>query len=237
MTLPTSPVTAINTINSYLYFQYQDDQDLPALIASYNAMTQDYVTWFADISLPVYTGLSGALLDWIGQGVYGLPRPDLSSSRVTGRIGQLASFRNHGPIVVSPSSEINGPLPNIVNAIATTQIYVDENVVYTPDDIYQRILTWWFYKGDGDDFSISWLKRRMARFIYGIRGTDVCPPWNPGISVTFNESAVPLVQCEITLDSVLLPGIDGNVLTFLKLAIEGNVLLLPFQFSYQVTIT
>lgn len=261
MTLPTQPTTATKTINSYLYFQYQDDQDLPALISSYNAMTQGYVSWFANVSLPVYTGLNGALLDWIGAGIYGIFRPNLSSSKVTGMIGQIASVNHHGPPVTAGRLDLEtgddliteagdhfhteadpipgaivGPYPNIVNAIATTQIWVDKNDYDTPDDIYQRILTWWFYKGDGKNFTVPWLKRRLARFLYGTNGTDICPPWNPGISVTFNQATTPLPTCTIVLTQANLPGVDSNLLTFLKLALEGGVLLLPFQYQFVVTI-
>ena len=230
MTLPTASVTATKTIPSYLYFQYIDDPDLPALIASYNQQTQNYVTWFAAINLPVYTGLTGALLDWIGQAIYGLPRPSLSSSAISGMIGQIGSVKHHGAI--GPS----GPTPNIVSAISTTQIYQTQNNYDTPDDIYKRILTWWFFKGDGKNFSIPWLKRRIARFLYGTNGTNICPAWNPGISVTFNDATSPLPTCTITLTASNLTGVSSNLLTYLQVCIADGVLLLPFQFQYTVTI-
>ena len=37
--LPTSPTNVLKTIPSYLYFQYLDDQNLPALISAYNTLT------------------------------------------------------------------------------------------------------------------------------------------------------------------------------------------------------
>ena len=43
-------------IRSYLYQQYADDEDLQAFVAWFNAEGQEYVGWFASISLPVYTG-------------------------------------------------------------------------------------------------------------------------------------------------------------------------------------
>jgi hypothetical protein len=230
MSLPTAPVTVTQTIPSYLYFEYQDDQNLPALITSYNQLTQEYVTWFADVSLPVYTGLSGALLDWIGQGIYGLPRPNLSSVTILGMIGQIGSAKHHG--AVGP----NGPIPNDANSIATTQIYESSNNYTTPDDIYQRILTWWFFKGDGKDFSIPWLKRRISRFLRGTNGTNVYQAWEPGISVAFNDATSPLPTCTITLTAADFPSNYGPLLTYLQVCVSDGVLLLPFQFQYTVTI-
>ena len=40
------------------------------------------------------------------------------------------------------------------------------------DDVFKRILTWHFYKGDGKNFSVRWLKRRIWRFLQGANGTD-----------------------------------------------------------------
>jgi len=222
--LPTSPTNVLKTIPSYLYFQYLDDQNLPSLISAYNTLTQEYVDWFNDINLPIYTGLSGALLDWIGQGIYGVPRPSLSTTSVNGVIGQIGGLKYHG-------AEASGPTPNIALAIATTQAFETTTVYTTPDDIYKRVLTWLFYKGDGSNFSIPWLKRRIARFLYGVNGTDVSDPWTPNISVTFNEGTSPLPTCEIVVNNAVNP-----VATYFQLAVEDGVLSLPMRFQYSVTI-
>jgi hypothetical protein len=121
------------TIPSYVYQQYYDDSDIQAFCANYNAMAQDYVTWFFTASLPIYSMQSGQLLDWSVQGLYGIPRPTLG------------------------------------NTLAT-------------DDVYQRVVTWAFYKGDGKVFNIRWLKRRIMRFLEGINGTD------PGVNQTYQIS-------------------------------------------------
>src|SRR5262245_51754337 len=50
------------------------------------------------------------------------------------------------------------------------------------DDVYRRLLTWHFYKGDGKYASVEWLKRRIWRFCYGKNGTspeDVVDPMVP----------------------------------------------------------
>lgn len=229
MTLPTTPTSVTKTIPSYLYFEYQDDQDLPALIQSYNDMTQEYVDWFNDVNLPVYTKLNGALLDWVGQGVYGLPRPSLSSTRLNGVIGPYATVRFHGP--EGPSS----PTPDVVKGYAMTQIYQQSNVYDTPDDIYKRILTWWFYKGDGFIFSVAWLKRRIARYLYGVNGEDISMPWTPDISVTFDDSTVPQPTCNITISNTALLA-NTTVSEYFKVSVENGVLSLPFRFQYSVTL-
>lgn len=221
MSLPTSTTNITKTIPSYLYFQYQNDPDLPALINAYNAATQEYVDWFNTINLPIYTNLNGSLLDWVGQGLYGIVRPSISTTTTSNFFGQIASVRHHGP---------DGPIPNIAPGIATTQIYSTSNIIETPDDIYKRILTWWFYKGDGFDFSIPWLKRRIARFLYGIDGKDVSMPFTPTISVQFSE-ALPIPVCDITIDAT-----PDTVDTYFEAAIESGVLCTPFRFAFNVTI-
>lgn len=227
MSLPTSPTSVTKTIPSYLYFQYLDDQDLPSLIASYNTLTQEYVDWFNDVNLPIYTGLEDGLLDWVGMGVYGISRPAFSTTVYNGVIGQIASVPYQGPAA-------SGPTPNIVNAISTTQIFATSTNYETPDDIYKRVLTWFFYKGDGFDFSIPWLKKRIARFLFGVDGTDVSMPFTPTISITFDDTTVPQPTCTIAIsDSASL----GPVATYFEAAVETGVLALPFRFTYVVTLS
>ena len=227
MSLPEAPVTVTQTIPSYLYFQYIDDQNIPALITSYNDLTQDYVDWFNTVNLPVYTGLQGALLDWIGRGVYGVARPSFSTTVINGIIGQIASVPYQGP-------SSGAPTPNIANAISSTQVYATSTNFETPDDIYKRVLTWFFYKGDGFDFSIPWLKRRIARFLYGVDGKDIDSAFTPDISVMFDDATTPLPTCmiEITNSSSL-----GPIGPYFEAAVETGVLALPFRFAYTVTLS
>lgn len=220
--LPNSTTNVTGVLPSYLYFQYQNDPDLPALIDAYNELAQEYVDWFNNINLPIYTGLSGSLLDWVGQGVYGIQRPAFATESVDGVIGQLAGVKNHG---TSPLPE-----PNIALAISSTQVFKTVTSYDTPDDIYKRVLTWWFYKGDGYDFSIQWLKRRIYRFLFGAEGKDASAPFTPDISVTFTH-ATSIPVCEIVINNAINP-----IATYFELAVEQGVLCLPFRFSYSVTI-
>lgn len=151
---PAGPTGKTTTIPSYLYQQFKDDDDLQALVASHNALMQTYVDWFNQLELPVYTKLSGALLDWVGRGLYGLARPTLYSGLIS----------DVGPYATAPFNSL---------AINDYEV-VDEvtDIAVTSDDVYKRIITWHFFKGDGKHVTPQWLKRRVLRFLYGTNGTD-----------------------------------------------------------------
>jgi hypothetical protein len=51
-------------------------------------------------------------------------------------------------------------------------------VVVTNDDLYRRILTWHFFKGDGNYFSTRFMKRRVWRFLYGYNGVNPDYAWD-----------------------------------------------------------
>ncbi len=154
---PSGPTGLTATLPSYLYQQYTDDDSLQAFVIAYNQLTQEYVDWFNSINLPCYTQpqIYGLLLDWVAGGIYGIKRPVLSSGR---------------PLVVGPynTSYYNQPgaAYNIVEHVGPL------NVAVTSDDVFKRIITWHFYKGDGKYMDVRWLKRRIARFLFGANGTD-----------------------------------------------------------------
>lgn len=154
---PLGPSGLTTTLPSYLYQEYSDDDSLQAFVLAYNSMTQDYVDWFNSINLPIYTQpqISGLLLDWVAAGIYGITRPVLSSGK---------------PKVVGPYNTFyynqKGSTYNFVERIGPL------NVTATSDDVFKRIITWHFYKGDGKYLDTRWLKRRVARFLFGASGTD-----------------------------------------------------------------
>ena len=164
----TTPQSLSTVIKSYLYVQYNDDDDLQAFVAAFNQLAQTYVSWFINIGLPIYTGtqIAGLLLDWVGEGLYGTPRPSLP-------VGQL---RTIGPYGTYHFNELRFNQRKIVGA---------EVPLATSDDLYKRILTWNFYKGDGTTFSIRWLKRRIMRFLLGDAGTAPNIDQTHQVSVTF----------------------------------------------------
>jgi len=131
-------------IKSYLYQQYQDDLDLKAFVDSFNMQAQDYADWCNSINLPIYTGLSGLMLDWIGANYYGFPRPSIGVS--------------------------SGAIYNIATYNVDTFGLGSTEFIAASDDVYKRILTWKLYRDDGFFMSINWLKKRLKRFLIGTNG-------------------------------------------------------------------
>lgn len=168
---PTGPTSLQQTLPAYVYEQYYDDDNVSAFFAALNQLQQAYVDSFNSLNLPIYTGLSGALLDWVGTNLYGLPRPALSSGNV----------------------QIIGPFNSYVfNSVPFNDYEVigSNPVVATSDDTYKSILTWHFYKGDGKYFSIRWLKRRVMRFITAVDGVSQPIDNTYPVSVTFSDGTV-----------------------------------------------
>lgn len=142
---------------AYLYTEYADDSDLQAFVTSYNQITQSYLDWFNTTPIGVYTSpnIAGNLLDWVGNGVYGIERPYLSSisKKTVGGATNTASTNTAA-----------------TNSRKTIQSGTSQGVT---DDVYKRVLTWHSYLGDGRQMSVPWLKKRVARFIYGSYGADI----------------------------------------------------------------
>jgi hypothetical protein len=211
------------TLKSYLYQEYADDDDLQASRAAYNQATQTYVDWFNTVGLPFYPGLSGPLLDWVAQGVYGMTRPSFLSPAVA-----------LGPLNTVPLNAPGYPLNTFTPAAGYA----------TSNDALKRILTWNFYKGDGKRFCMRWLKRRVMRFLVGTNGLDPNPAL-PGFVVgTENTSAIGAHVASGTLTVAIsqsqLSAVGGTmpgILSVFQLAFQGGVLDLPAQFpSYVVNI-
>ena len=238
---PQAPTSLANTINSYLYQQYNDDDALQAFVMAYNAMAQTYVTAFNTLNLPVYTGgnISGALLDWVAAGLYGILRPALAS----GKNKNAGAFNTYQF--------------NTITFGHGRKIY-PTNAVVTSDYTFKRILTWLFFKGDGKVFDIRWLKRRIERFLNGVNGTNYNPDQTYRISVTFgtnNNVSIRIVNGQRKIVSGALFGrFLGNTQKFnamkstyvqypplanvllLQEAIASGALELPFQFNWTVTV-
>lgn len=239
---PSGPTTLTKTIPSYLYNEYSDDDNLQAFVTAYNQLVQEYVNWFVEIGLPIYTGdmIVGPLLDWVATGLYGYSRPSLASG-LTEVIGPYNTFV-FNEIAINSDKQI-GP----------------SNIFVTTDDIYKRCLTWHFYKGDGKVFNIRWLKRRLQRFLIGIDGTAPNVDQTYQISVTFgndNQVNINLLQgIRVITSSSIYNGFEYNTEPFnaiaseyieytpiadagiLQAAIDSGALELPFQYTYEVSIS
>jgi hypothetical protein len=164
-------VTGLTTvIPSYLYQEYSDDDDLQGFVAAQNDMQQDFVDTFNALNLPIYPGpiVSGKLLDWVGQGLYGMARPAFGSG-IPVLMGPLNTY---GPNWWFQMWDPVPPSTSITFGLNEIEVLKPEDIVITNDDVYRRILTWHFYKGDGNYFDVRWYKRRVWRFIMGVDGTS-----------------------------------------------------------------
>jgi len=155
-TEPTPAPALQTTIPAYPYQEFADDLAVAAFFESYTQISQSYLDWSNQTPLSVYTSpaISGPLLDWIGQGIYGITRP-VFSSLVTSTLAGIDAY----PINVA---DING----VIRTSSGT-------AVVASDDYYKRFMTWFLYLGDGRRFSVPWLRKRVARFLYGVNGGDI----------------------------------------------------------------
>lgn len=236
---PDGPSGLLKPIPSYLYQEYSDDSDLQAFVHSYNSMMQDIVDTFNALNLPIYTQnpVSGALLDWVGQGLYGYSRP---------------SLEYQFPTITGPynTGEYNTQIYNY------WQYLFPSDPALVSDDIYRRCLTWHFSKGDGKYFCVQWLKRRIMRFLMGTNGVNVNVDQTYQVSVTFGASkdvTIRLVLIDRTISSgalyndnsfqynVLFYGEVNTVainfpplpnMTDFANAVRAGILELPFQFIW-----
>lgn len=211
------------TILAYPYQQYADDADVQAFFAAYNAATQNIITWFASIGLPFYPGLTAPLLDWVASGLYDLERPSLTQT-VTGAVGML----NTQVLDSAPLNDFTAPTVTFYNVT---------------DDIYQRILTWNFYKGDGKRFCMKWLKRRIMRFLIGTNGLDPNPLAPSFVLGAENTQAISVTVVNdvltVTINGAYISSLvqlQPNMLQIFQAAFLGGVLDLPAQYTYACNI-
>jgi len=226
---------------SYVYSQFSDDDDIQAFKDAYNTLAQQYLDWDIQINLPVYTGplIVGLLLDWVALGLYGMKRPVLPFG-IAAKAGPYNTFA--------------------YNTLPYNAIEAPKNVhpFVTSDDVFKRCMTWALYKGDGKVFDIRWLKRRVARFLFGVNGTDPPVDQTYRISVTFGTDN----QVDINILSGFGSLINGAVYNgfayntqryngrlthfsplipiplapVFKAAMDAGVLETPFQFKFVVGI-
>ena len=200
---------------SYAFQEYADDQNIQAFFAAFNAIAQQYQDWFNQINLPIYTGspIVGPLLDWVAQGIYGLSRPAFPYG-VVSTIGPLNTWGMNTYIL--NSFTVSGAINEFV----------------TSDDVFKRIITWYFFKGDGQYFNIIWLKRRIMRFLLGTAGTD--PPIIDIYPIGVSFPGANNVTITITLTNasqITLP-----VAQLFHAGVQSGALPLPFQWSWTVVL-
>ena len=194
--------TLTTQIKSYLYQQYVGDADLQAFFTAYNQLSQENLDAMNALNLPYYADKTGNLLNLVGEGIYGEIRHALATG-VSYPIGMWNTYDYN-------QHDNNDYAINFTG-----------NAYDVSDDQYKKILQWNTFKGDGYQFTIRWLKRRIYRFFFG----DMFPNATYEISVTFSGNIV----------SINIPVTFVDAYTF-QAAVESNTLLLPFQYEFNVNI-
>jgi hypothetical protein len=205
-----SGLTCLTTFPpAYVFQQYADDDNIWAWFTAYNQIAEQYLLWFNTLNLPIYTGgiVSGALLDWVALGIYGMVRPSVTTG----------STRSLGAMATLAMSET----PMAWRTVTST-----ETLQSTTDDIFRRMMTWNLYKGDGFVFNVEWLKRRVLRFVNGPNGIS------PVIDNTFSVS----VSMSGNVFTVLVTTTYTSVVTLLNALIQSGACATPFQYSFSVSI-
>lgn len=195
----TSPLQAV--IPSYLYAEYSDDDDLQAFVATQNSLAQGYLDWFNQTPLALYTSpnITGPLLDWVLNGIYGISRPVLASSTSSNRAGYNSLAYN-------------------TIAYNARQHSQSGTATIASDDIYKRVATWNLYRGDGQVFTMGWLKNRINRFLFGANGSDYAVLDDPP-SITVSGNIFTITSFN-----------DAIYIAFQQCYANG-ALALPFQYS------
>lgn len=199
-------------IPQYLYQQYSDDDNLQAFVASFNATAQTYLDWFNQTPLGVYVNasISGPLLDWLATSIYGYARPSLNTPPV------------RGPYYGGVGYAITGA--QSISRIERTASGGTSRAV--TDDYYKRALTWHLYAGDGKQMSLAWMKKRIARFLYGQNGVDISVDMLQNVGITFPATS--------TLMITIPAGASSTI--FQTLLLSGY-LAVPFQVKFEVTVS
>lgn len=197
-------------IPAYPFVQYNDDENVVAFFNAYNTLAQQYLDALNGLALPCWTSpeVTGYLLDWIAQGIYGQLRPAVQLSQTQTEKGDYNTIEYN----MIPYACISN--------------YVAGQYAFLSDDLFKRILTWNFYKGDGFQFSVPWLKRRVARFIHGKDGLD------PPLQQTFDVSIKPSSGSF----HITLPEYGDGIARSLASSIAQGFVKLPFIYTYQTEI-
>jgi hypothetical protein len=99
--------------------------------------------------------------------------------------------------------------------------------VAASDDIYKRILTWKLYRGDGYSMNITWLKKRLMRFLTGVNGASLAIDNTDPISVKVSTTNTITITVNYPTDTASV--------TLLIECMNSGFLDMPLQ--YQTVIT
>jgi hypothetical protein len=195
--------TLTQQLPAYAYQQYSDDPDIVAFFTAYNEFSQGYLDAVNTLNLPVYLTKTGNLLNWVGSSLYGEKRQSLP----------VGTAKTRGPLNTYQ-----------YNTLAPNQYVVtfDGASFDVSDSQYIAIVQWNNFKGDGHQFTITWLKRRVERFLSGA----ILPDQTYDVSVVFTGTYTV---------TITIPAARPNAQA-LQAAIESGVVLLPFQYVFTVVL-
>ena len=229
-----APLPAV--VPAYVYVQYNDDPYVTAFFTAYNELAQGYLNWFNETPLPVWTipSISGGLLDFIGSNLYNTPRPVISSE----------SSSSSGAMATDPMA---------TQAMASFLLNTSGTAQSASDDLYKRVLTWVLYRGDGKQATIEWLRRRIARFLYGANGGDIDVGLITNVSISDQGTQTvgaygtyaygtqaygTITQETYTSGGILFITIPNLTVSQAFIALfKGGFLPAPFQMTYNFTIS
>lgn len=185
-------------------FAYDQWQGIPEVVAYFGAtkhFTHEIIRELTEKSFSDYFKFKGDMLDYIALCIYGEMRPAYLNSGDYKAFGALNS------------------LPLNQDPLNSTKVMWDTDGEAVTDEIFRRIITWNFYKGDGRMPSIPWIKRRCKRFLTG-NWLDQGDLGN--ISLKFNRNVITIKSTGFGIWDKIL----GD-------AIESGVLKLPFGFIWK----
>jgi hypothetical protein len=197
---PFQPDSGIGTVYVYPFVGngFEKSKDVRALFDTCNAELDSIIQSLSRLNLGLYLDKEGAWLDWIAKGVFGFSRPSIA---ITELLSSQGGFNNFGFDKRGYGYSVN----------ANTTAFVT-----LTDDQFKKYLQWHLWRGDGYQFSIPWLKARVARFA-GVAISAV------SISVTGSLYTITLAN-----------SVDANILKYLFVS---ELLELPENNDYTVILT
>jgi hypothetical protein len=175
---------------------FEKSPDVNAIVDASNAELNTCIENLRNLSVAQYNDKCCDWLDWFALGVYGFQRPIIAIDDTVRADGGWGSFGwgthgwGYGILGNNPSFES------------------------VPDDIFIKTLQWHLYRGDGFQFCISWLRRRIQRF---------------------TGEYVVSIELELWSFAITLP--KNRTTNYFKYLILANKLELPEQFTYAVYLT
>ena len=196
---------------AYLFKElYRGDPYITPFFNAYNLAAQYYLDWYNENPTAVYTdsNISGNFLNFVALGLYNLRRPVLSDTNF-----------------IEGENAMNSLQINAQSMNYNANVRAGSGAVIVNDDIFKRVLTWHLYLNDGKQATMPWLRKRIARFIYGIAGTDITNDVLQYVNISFPSKG----NIEISLN-------DDIISEQFKLLLEQGWLSLPFQVNFSVVL-